>query len=295
MARILALGVAVLLLAAGSLPAQTTHEVAGAGELAQAIGSNRLVVLAVGEYRVSEAARVANPAVSWEPVFDGLQLVVTGVSHLILRGQKGANLLASPRYAYTLLFRDCQDLSLEDLSLGHTEAGECVGGVLRLEGCSEVRIAGCELSGSGVVGLDLEGCAGVRVEHSTIRDCSSGALSAAGVRDLLLHRVRMQGNQSWPLIWIDSSQEVLLDSCALEGNSGGELFWIGPQAEGVALHGCSIEDNQVQALFPPDSLEPVLVQTSILGNTFELEEEMVETGEGEEGDYTWQDNREYDW
>jgi hypothetical protein len=166
----------VLLLTAAWLGAQNRVRVGNGGELAQAVGSDRLVVLAAGEYRVSEAAQVSNPAVSWEPVFDGLQLVITGVSRLTLRGAWGARLLTSPRYAYTLLFRDCHDLALEDLSLGHTEAEECVGGVLRLEGCSDVRIAGCELSGSGVVGLDLEGCTGIRVERSTIRDCTSGAL-----------------------------------------------------------------------------------------------------------------------
>jgi polygalacturonase len=277
----------VLLLTAAWLGAQNRVRVRNGRELAQAIGSDRLVVLAEGEYRVSEAAQAANPAVSWEPVFDGLQLVVTGVRHLTLRGEKGANLLASPRYAYTLVFRDCHELRLQDLTLGHTEAGECVGGVLRLEGCSGVLIEDCQLFGSGVVGLDLEGCTAVTVLRSTIRDCTSGALSAAGVQNLLLDRVDMQGNQSRPLIWIDSSRKVLLDSCRIEGNTGSELFWIGPEAEGVSLRGCRIEGNQVKALSAPGSREPQLVQTSIVGNAFEAEEEMVESGEEEKEDYTW--------
>jgi len=250
----------LLLLAAACLGAQNRVRVRNGGELAQAIGSNRLVVLAAGEYRVSEAAQVANPAVSWEPVFDGLQLVVTGDNHLTLRGRAGAALLASPRYANTLLFRDCQDLCLEELTLGHTEAGECVGGVLRLEGCSEVRIEDCQLFGSGVMGLDLEGCSGVTVLRSTIRDCTSGALSASGVQNLRLEGVRLTGNQSWPLVWIDASRGVVLDSYAIEG-------------------------NRVQALFPLDSLRPELVQTTIVRNAFEMEEEMVESGEGDVGDY----------
>jgi len=138
--------------------------------------------------------------VSWEPVHDGLQLVITGVSHLILRGGTGAALMASARYTYTLIFSYCHDLRLEDLTLGHTDAAEWVGGDLRLEGSSDMWIEGCQLFGSGVMGLDLEGCSGVTALRSTIRDCTVRALNASGVANLRLERVELTVNQSWPLV-----------------------------------------------------------------------------------------------
>ena len=182
----LAVAAAFLLMAGSYLAAQDQISVASSGELVQALVSNRTILLAPGQYLVSEAAQIGNPAVSWEETFDGPELVITGLSNLTLRAQRGATLLASPRYAFVLVFVGCRNLVLEGLTLGHTEQGECVGGVLRLDACGRVRIQSCDLFGSGVVGLDAADSTGITIRASTIRDCSDGALWATRVRDLRL-------------------------------------------------------------------------------------------------------------
>ena len=87
---------AVLLLAATCLPAQSPVRVTGSRELVQALGSDRTVFLAPGEYLLSGAGQVSNPGVSWRKVFDGLELVITGLRNLSLRAERGATILASP-------------------------------------------------------------------------------------------------------------------------------------------------------------------------------------------------------
>jgi hypothetical protein len=237
-------------------------------ELPAALRSDRTVVLSAGRYLVTEVAQVANPAVSWEQTYDGPELVITGVSRLTLKAPQGATLLASPRYAYTLVFRDCHDLRLEGLTLGHTEAGECAGGVLRFEGCTGVQVQGCDLFGSGVVGLDLEGCEGVSVQDSTIRDCTAGALYAVEVQNLRLQNVRITGNEARPLVSIDASRGVIFESCRIEDNTGDGLFWISPESQGVALPGSTISGNEADTLVYEGSLDPDFAETIFLDNSF---------------------------
>jgi parallel beta-helix repeat protein len=275
---------AALLLAATCLGAQNPVRVASARELVRAIGSDRTVLLAPGEYLLSEVAQVANPAVSWRKTVDGPELVISGLRNLTLRAEQGATLLARPSYGYTLVLVDCLNLSLEGLTLGHTEPGECDGGVLSFERCDGVRIEDCELFGSGVVGLDLRDSSEITVRRSTIRDCTAGALWTVGVENLRLEQVRIWRNESWPLISIDASKGVVLDSCRIEGNLGGELIGIDSYSERVVLSNCLITDNEAPSLLFEESQSPDFYQTVIADNRFadEAEEQEEDYGEYDE-------------
>jgi hypothetical protein len=277
---------AALLLAATCLGAQSPVRVAGARELVRAIGSDRTVLLAPGEYLLADAVQMVNPAVNWRRTFDGPELVIAGVNNLTLRAEQGATLLAVPSYGFTLVLVDCVNLSLEGLTLGHTEPGTCAGGVLSLEGCDRVRLEGCDLFGSGVVGLDLRDSTDVTVRRSTIRDCTAGALWAVGVENLRLEQVRIWKNESWPLISIDSSKSVVLESCRIEGNMGGELIGIDAYSERVLLSNCRIFDNEATSLLFEESQSPDFYRTEIANNRFANEaEEEAEDCDGEEEYY----------
>jgi len=238
----------------------------------QALASNRTILLAPGQYLVSEVAQIANPAVSWEEAFDGPELVITGLTNLTLRAQMGATLLASPRYAFVLVFVDCRNLVLEGLTLGHTEEGECVGG--------RVRIQGCDLFGSGVVGLDAADSTGITIRASTIRDCSGGALWATRVRDLRLEDTLIAGNGSYPLISLDSAWTVVLQSCRIERNTGELLLQIEGDSGEVVLPGSEIRFNETGSLYEGSS-PPDLSLTRVEENAFDLPVDE----EGYEGEY----------
>jgi polygalacturonase len=239
---------------------------------------------------VSEVAQVANPAVSWDQAFDGPQLVITGLSNLTLRAPRGATLLASPRYAFTLVFADCRNLVLEGLTLGHTEPGECVGGVLYVDSCEGVRIQSCDLFGSGVVGLEAIDSSGITIRASTIRDCSGGALWATRVRDLRVEDTLIAGNGSYPLISLDSAWTVVLQSCRIERNTGALLLQIEGDSGEVALPGSELRFNQTASLYYEGSSPPDLSQTRVEDNAFDLPADEEGYDEGYEGEY----DEEYD-
>jgi polygalacturonase len=277
----------VLLAAAASLGAQQQVRVSTERQLPGALRSNTTVTLAAGKYLTSEVGQNSNPAVSWEETFDGRQLVVTGVSGLTLKAAqgaaRGATLLAEPRYSYTLVFRRCRDLRLEGLTLGHTEAGECEGGVLRFEGCTNVQVQDCDMFGSGVVGLDLEECTGVTVRGSTIRDCTAGALWAADVQNLRFENVRIAGNEGWPLVSIEGSTGIVFDSCTIEDNTGDSLFRVSGDSKGVSLPRTTIRGNSTDALLSEDSVQPDFSNTAFLDNDFADEQEDAGDCECEDG------------
>ncbi len=289
----LAVVTAFLLMAGSWLAAQNQVRVANAGELVQAMASNRTILLAPGQYPVSEVAQIANPAVSWDQAFDGPQLVITGLSNLTLRAQMGATLLASPRYAFTLVFADCRNLVLEGLTLGHTEQGECVGGVLYMDSCEGVRIQGCDLFGSGVVGLEAIDSSGITIRASTIRDCSGGALWATRVRDLRLEDTLIAGNGSYPLISLDSAWTVVLQSCRIERNTGDLLLQIEGDSGEVALPGSELRFNQTASLYEGSS-PPDLSQTRVEDNAFDLPADEEGYEEEYEGEYDEGYDEEYD-
>lgn len=262
-----AVAAAALFLAGVCLGAQNSLRVTNARELVQAIGSNRTVLLAPGEYLLTEAAPLSNPVVSWEPEFDGPQIVIRGVSNLTLRAPKGVTLLASPRYAFTLFFVDCRNLALEGLTLGHTEAGECAGGVLYLYTCADVRVEGCDLFGSGTVGISATDCFGITVRASTIRHCTRGALWALAVQGLRLEKVSIIENESWPLLSLDSSPGANFDSCRIEFNTGGELLWL-QNSEQVSLPSTEITRNKIIRFLSEGSERPNLTGTRFIDNLF---------------------------
>jgi hypothetical protein len=267
------LAAAVLLLAASCLEAQTQVRVATARELIRAIASDSTVVLAPGKYLLSEVAQTANPAVSWDEVSDGRELVITGLNKLTLHAPQGATLLASPRYAFTLAFVDCHDLVLEGLTIGHTEAGFCTGGVIYFDACTGVRIGRCELFGSGTVGIDATDSSGITVQDSIIRDCTDGALWLTRVQDLRFKKVLISGDGFSPLISIDSSRSVGFETCRILRNTGGGLLWITGDSERVALSDTEIKFNQAESLLWEGSLLPDLSRTLIADNSFSYREE----------------------
>ena len=209
---ILLLGFALLLSACGTgaetavkpaeaaeEPAQTADaplpegavEVSTVDELLAAIAPNAVIVLREGEYDLSTAADYGVEELQgwyhWELVYGGSALVVSGVPGLQLIGQGEVSILARPRYAEVLTFRDCWDLRLESLTLGHTtEAGGCCAGVLNLSNCDTVEVSGCRLFGCGALGLTAYACSAVALRGTRIDSCSDGAVSASGCRDLRL-------------------------------------------------------------------------------------------------------------
>ena len=235
-----------LTFAEGTLPENTpapaeqpgqTVRVQNVDELLTAIGPNVTVELAAGEYELAKAASygkdTGNQFCRWETTSEqGYELHVIGVDGLTLRGT-GADetvLLAEDRYANVLSFMGCRNLTVENITAGHSPApGYCSGGVLHLTSCSDVTVTGCGLFGCGTVGVRATNSSNVLVIGSRIYECSDIAVLADGCRNVQVLGSEIDHN-GWRTEYVAS--------CLFTANGG----------TGFAVSGCRIHDNTADML-----------------------------------------------
>ena len=165
-------------------------------ELLNAIAPDTEIILQPGTYTLTDASnygRGSSPYYTWAECYDGYELHITGVDGLTIRGSgmDSTTLETLPRYAYVLTTKNCTKLELADMTLGHVKAepGECSGGVVLLDGCSDLAITNCGLFGCGTTGIHSIYTEDVMVTGTHIYQCS-----VSGVR-------------------MDNSQRFCFDGC----------------------------------------------------------------------------------
>ena len=77
-----------------------------------------------------------------------------------------------------MAFVGCSDITLSNVTMGHAvEKGYCSGSVIRIDGCDNITIENDDLYGCGTYGLECYRSQGVRVNDTTIRECTYGITS----------------------------------------------------------------------------------------------------------------------
>lgn len=151
-------------------------EISNTEKLVENLVDNRKLVLNKGYYDVLDF-QTNMSTVFKEEVFDGMELVVSDVSDITIVGDSSI-LLVSPRYANVLSFRNCKNIKLIGLTLGHTpRRGECAGAVLRFENCENIQLDSLDLFGCGTYGIELFNCKNVKTNGIKIYECTYGALN----------------------------------------------------------------------------------------------------------------------
>ncbi|MBR1989922.1 MAG: right-handed parallel beta-helix repeat-containing protein [Firmicutes bacterium] len=186
-------------------------------ELIKAIGPGAKIFVEPGYYNMSEYIEKvwADEGEGWndsheyvqiQECFDGAELLVHNVDEMTITGGTDnfgdTELVVNPRYAGVLTFNNCNDLEISNMTMGHTDRGDCAGNVINLVGCSNVKLDNMDLYGCGVYGLQTEYfCGDVLVTDSTIRDCEYGPLNINGGKG-----------------------KVELRNCTLTGSNGGGWY-----------------------------------------------------------------------
>lgn len=187
-------------------------------ELLAAIGPDTLVHLAPGDYNLSEATgygALSGQYYYWSGVHDGSQLVITGVEnfHLVGEGKEAASILTEPRYAEVLVFNACENITLADLTAGHTQApNTCAGGVIKFQDTRMALINNCGLFGCGILGVTAMNCEDIQVLNTEIYECSTGAA------------------------WISTSSNIAFDNCDIH-DCGAPIFQISSDCVNITLDG----------------------------------------------------------
>ena len=151
-------------------------------EFLAAIAPNTAIYLDEGLYDLSQASTYGaygSQYYYWNNMFDGPELVISGVENLTIIGPDTdtTRIEALPRYAAVLRFDDCGNLTLSGFTAGHTlGAGACSGAVLELVGCEGVDVLGCGLFGCGIYGIEGSQSLDITVQDCEIYECSMGAV-----------------------------------------------------------------------------------------------------------------------
>ncbi len=164
---------------------QETVTVTTVDEFLAALGSNREIIIDAPMLDLSTATGYKNLTggenYDWSDPYDGPQLNIRNLDNLTIRGKdgKGANVISAvPRYAQVLCFEGCTNLTLKDLTLGHTkEPGYCIGGVLDLQRCTNVTVENTGLFGCGTIGIQGYQCVNMDITGNEIYECSYGGIS----------------------------------------------------------------------------------------------------------------------
>lgn len=158
----------------------------------------------VGAYSISE--------------YDGLSLVVCNIKNLSIEGKKAdIHLQVKPRYADVFKFISCKGISLKNLKMGHTQAGDCTGNVLTLSHVSDLNITDCKLYGCGVIGIEAEYCENIKISNSEIYECSQSSF------------------------FITTSNNFTFDGCKIHDN-GGRFDII--NCKNMVFNNCSFTNNR---------------------------------------------------
>ena len=268
-----------------TLTDDTAVHVSTVDELLAAIAPNTVIELASGNYDLSTAsdygADTHSSYYSWNGVWDdsdktSAELVIQSVDGLTLRGAglEETTIAAVPRYANVIRFVGCKDLTVADLTAGHTtEPGFCSGGVLRLENCTDVGIDGCGLYGCGTIGVDAVSTYGLSVTGCDIYECSFNAValnqchdvniedcdiyhhgtragqgaattlfSASYSDNVVIHRNRVYNNASNYLLQLNYAKNaVFLSNDVHDNRFDTSVFHF--EQYGATVDGCAFTDN----------------------------------------------------
>ncbi|MBE6914384.1 MAG: right-handed parallel beta-helix repeat-containing protein [Ruminococcaceae bacterium] len=219
-------------------------------QMIENIAPDTQILLAPGRYNLSDALAAlyaregerfneSREFVRIDEEYDGPELVITGVSGLSIASESGSaadtEIVTDPRYADVLQFENCSDIGIMDLTMGHTDTGDCIGDVLYFSQCSDIVLSGLDLYGCGVYGIGTSECAYMTCFDSTIRDCENGALELydAQSRQMFLNCVMTgSGSGGWFYADDDSDGEFYFYRCTFgEGESNSLAFYDGITAE----------------------------------------------------------------
>lgn len=197
-----------------------------AGEFLEAVAPGAVIELAPGTYNLTEYLREAPDTVSDYVARgitdDGWQAEIYSVEGLTLRGAKGGKIevVAEPRYSDVLCFNGCTDITIENITFGHTvEQGNCKGTVLEFDDCRNIHLDGLDLYGCGTYGVAADRTAGLALKDCIVRDCSYGIIDLTSCDEAVLEGCTLRDNSGFDMLSLNNAV-VFFNGCAFTGNSG---------------------------------------------------------------------------
>lgn len=185
------------------------------------------------------------PTLVSESVFDGHQLTVVNLRNVTISGGDDCHIVVDPAYAYVLNFVQCENIRIENVTMGHTAEGYCTGGVVGMYRCSGMEIDSCDLYGCGAYGLVADTTRDVTMTRTIIRDCSYGIMQLFGCSGATFSESSFYRNREYSLVTVDAGcSDVLFEACRFFENQG-LLFDLQSR---IQLRSCGIVHNDPGSL-----------------------------------------------
>ena len=169
--------------------------------------------------------------------YDGHMLIINNMKNLTIKGEDGAAILVSPRYAYPLSFQKCKGIKLFNFTAGHTDEGYCSGGVLQFELCQNIEIERCDLFGCGIEGITAVGTSNLVCKKSIIRDCSYSIMELRNCANMIFEDCDFFRCREFTMVSILNCTNTNFTRCRISQNQG-TLF--GLHNSEITLNNCEI-------------------------------------------------------
>lgn len=196
---------------------QTTVKVGTVDELLSNIGSNKHIILTSDYYNISDSRKPDNPYIEKSEYSKGY--VIKNVINMTIEGK--AEIAINDIYADVLSFENCGKITLDGLTVGHTEPNEeymCDGCVTNFLNCKLINIVNCNLYGCGAIGVSA-----YKVDELSIDNCDIYDCSYAGVLFQLSSNVKVSDTEFYDGIYfcgvcLISDSDVDFTNCIVRDN-----------------------------------------------------------------------------
>lgn len=153
--------------------------------------------------------------------------MLQNVKNLTIRGSGKVNttLECDPRSASVINLKNCENVTLEDFTAGHTlELGQCSSGVIYLQNCTGVGMNRLGIYGCGMIGLQAADSKDISLADSDVYDCSSSAVQLASCEDvsisgIRIYRIGSEEYGGYTYFDISISQNVTVENCEISDSS----------------------------------------------------------------------------
>lgn len=242
--------------------------------LLQNIKSNKKIHLKQGVYNISKATNIATEHLTWEDAYDGKYPRFHDIENLHITADIGTYILIEPRYAFVFDFHSCSNLTFSGLTMGHTEAGYCVGGVLGFRNATHIKISDSVLFGCGTIGLDIQNVQNFEFSNSTIKECTYSILHIRNSNNIQFNHATFKDTEQFDLIEIEDSHNIEITDCEISNNSTSEfmpyLFKIKGDCTSILVANTKISHNEVSIL---SNIKPLIdfIDCEFKYNEFKIE------------------------
>ena len=185
--------------------------------------------------------------VEYDDWFIGGEYTIHDIDHIEICTEKNyAKLVVNSGHVNVLNFKNCSDIKLKNLVLGHEiEKGSCFGGVIHLEACHNVEIDQCHLYGCGTYGIIANEINNLNVINSEIYDCTEGIMQLIDCNNLFFTNSSFHDNEELSAFMLTNCNSFLLENCNITNNicnNFSSLFYTNG-CRNITMKNCTFRNN----------------------------------------------------